>query len=395
MIRSVADFNFSGKKALVRVDFNVPMDENQKITDDTRINKSIPTIKKIIEDGGIAILMSHLGRPKGKKVPEMSLKPISDNLNSRDFTCHFASDSIGEEAKNVIAKAKAGEIVLLENTRFHIGEEKNDPEYAKALAELGEVYVNDAFGTAHRAHGSTEGVAKLFEERLCGYLIKKELEFLGAALKDPKKPFTAIIGGAKISGKIDVIEQLIGKCDNILIGGGMMFTFLKAIGKEIGNSILEEDKIDLAKELIEKAKEKGTELLIPEDTVVAEKFDKESAWWIVHIDEFPAGRVGLDIGTKTIQRYSKIIKDSKTIVWNGPMGVFEMENFAKGTFSIAQAMADATKDGAISIVGGGDSASAVAKAKLTEKISHVSTGGGASLEFLEGKELPGIVALEN
>lgn len=395
MVRSVADFNFAGKKALTRVDFNVPLDDNQKITDPTRITESLPTIKKILEDGGVAILMSHLGRPKGKRVAEMSLRPVAEYLNENGFTCHFANDSIGDDAKSTVASANAGEIVLLENTRYHAGEEKNDAEFAKALSELGDVYVNDAFGTAHRAHGSTEGVAKLFDDRLCGYLIKKELDFLGGALNEPKKPFTAIIGGAKISGKIDVIKQLIGKCDNILIGGGMMFTFLKAMGKEIGNSILEEDKIDLAKELIEEAKQNNTNLMIPEDTVVAEKFDKNAAWWIVHVDEFPEGRVGMDIGTLTIRNYVKTIKESKTIVWNGPMGVFEMDNFSKGTFSVAEAMAEATANGATSIVGGGDSASAVAKAKLADKMSHVSTGGGASLEFLEGKELPGIVALES
>lgn len=394
MIKSVAEYNFSGKKALVRVDFNVPLD-NGNITDSIRIDSSLPTIKKITDQGGIAILMSHLGRPKGKRVPEMSLKPCSDYLNENGLTCHFAEDTIGDKAKKVIESAMPGEVVLLENTRYYNEEEANDEEFAKSLAELGDVYVNDAFGSAHRAHASTEGVTKHFEDRLCGFLIQKELDFLGGALDNPKRPFTAVIGGAKISGKIDVINQLMGKCDNILIGGGMMYTFLKAMGKEIGNSLLEADRVDLAKELIQKAENSSTNLMIPVDTVVAEKFDKVAAFWVVHVDEFPEGRVGMDIAQKTIENYRKLILESKTIVWNGPMGVFEMDNFAKGTDSIASAMVEATANGAITIVGGGDSASAVAKVGLADKMSHVSTGGGASLEYLEGKTLPGIAALES
>ncbi|MDC1068671.1 phosphoglycerate kinase, partial [Candidatus Kapabacteria bacterium] len=330
----------------------------------------------------------------GKRVPEMSLSPVADYLNQNGFVCHFSKDTIGQSAKDAIKNAKAGELVLLENTRFYSQEEDNNSEFSKSIAELGDVYVNDAFGTAHRAHASTEGVAKLFNDRFAGFLIEKEIEFLGKALENPKRPFTAIIGGAKISGKIDVIQELIGKCDNILIGGGMMFTFLKAMGKEIGSSLLEEDKINLAKEIIETAEKSSTKLLIPKDTVVAERFDKEAAFWTVHVDEFPPKRIGLDISTITIAEYSNIIKKSKTILWNGPMGVFEMDNFAKGTISIAQAIAEATDNGAISIVGGGDSVAAVTMAKLADKMSHISTGGGASLEYLEGKKLPGILALD-
>lgn len=395
MYKSVDDFNFEGKKVLIRVDFNVPLTEEGKISDDRRITMALPTIRRVIETGGTPIIMSHLGRPKGNVVDSMSLKPISNYLNENGFTCHFAEDCVGEIAERTVSKANPGEIVLLENLRFHKEETDNDSGFAKQLARLGDVYVNDAFGTAHRAHASTEAVVLLFENRLCGYLIQKELKFLGEALENSQSPFTAIIGGAKISGKIDVINQFFGKCDNIIIGGGMAFTFYKAMGYEIGSSLLEEDKIDLAKQLIEKSKDSSTKILLPLDIACAKEFNNDSETGVFDSDKIPSDMMGLDIGPKSVEQFSDIIKASKTIVWNGPMGVFEMSNFAKGTFSIANALAEATENGAISIVGGGDSASAIKKSNLLDKISHVSTGGGASLEFLEGKELPGIKALEN
>jgi phosphoglycerate kinase len=378
----------------VRVDFNVPLDENRNITDDRRITAALPTINKIIKEGGKAILMSHLGRPKGQRKEEFSLKPVAVRLGELvDADVKFADDCIGEQVKAIVDKMNDGEVLLLENLRFHSEEEKNNPDFAKQLAELGDVYVNDAFGSAHRAHASTEGVTKYIKTCASGYLMQKELEYLGKSISDPKRPFTAILGGAKISGKIDVIENLLPKVDNLIIGGGMAYTFFKAQGLEIGTSLLEEDKIELAKEIFKKAESAKAKLLLPVDIVTAEEFKDDSPSEVVDYDKMPAGKMGLDIGPKSIELFSTVIRESKTVVWNGPMGVFEFLNFAKGTNAIAQALADATADGAITVIGGGDSASAIKKAGLEDKVSHVSTGGGASLEFLEGKVLPGVAAL--
>ena len=394
MIKHIKDADLNGKKVLVRVDFNVPIKDG-KITDDSRIIAALPTINSIIEKGGIPILMSHLGRPDGVVNAKYSLKPVADYLsNNLKFKVNFSEDCIGDIAKNTINNSQNGEIVLLENLRFYAQEEKNDIDFSKELASLADIYVNDAFGTAHRAHASTYGVATLFEERYSGYLIFSEVEHLGACISNPIKPFTAIIGGAKISGKIDVIENLLQKCDNILIGGGMTFTFLKAMGYEIGNSLLESDKIELAKELISKAKSLNVNLVLQNDIVVADEFNNESKSEIVSIDNIPIGKIGMDIGMATIENYKNIILNSKTVLWNGPMGVFEMSNFAKGTFSIAEALAETTSKGAKTIVGGGDSVAAIKSMDFEDKVTFVSTGGGASLEYLEGKELPGIKILD-
>jgi phosphoglycerate kinase len=391
---SIDNVELKGKRVLVRVDFNVPLDENRNITDDRRITAALPTINKIIKEGGKAILMSHLGRPKGQRKEEFSLKPVAVRLGELvDADVKFADDCIGEQVKAIVDKMNDGEVLLLENLRFHSEEEKNNPDFAKQLAELGDVYVNDAFGSAHRAHASTEGVTKYIKTCASGYLMQKELEYLGKSISDPKRPFTAILGGAKISGKIDVIENLLPKVDNLIIGGGMAYTFFKAQGLEIGTSLLEEDKIELAKEIFKKAESAKAKLLLPVDIVTAEEFKDDSPSEVVDYDKMPAGKMGLDIGPKSIELFSTVIRESKTVVWNGPMGVFEFLNFAKGTNAIAQALADATADGAITVIGGGDSASAIKKAGLEDKVSHVSTGGGASLEFLEGKVLPGVAAL--
>ena len=393
---TIDDLELNGKRVLTRVDFNVPLDENQNITDDIRIVSALPTIKKIIDDGGKAILMSHLGRPKGERVPEMSLKPVAERLSDllgKDVK--FLNDCIGEEVKSAVDQMSNGDVVLLENLRYHKEETKNDVAFAEELAKLGDAFVNDAFGTAHRAHASTEGVTHFISVCAAGYLMRKELDYLGNAIANPQKPFTAILGGAKISGKIDVITNLLDKVDNLIIGGGMMFTFLKAQGYEIGKSLLEEEKIELAKEILEKSESMNVNLLLPKDTLAADEFSADSPFSNVNISEIPSDKLGMDIGEETIEMYSKIIKESKTVVWNGPMGVFEFDNFAKGTFAIAEALAEATKAGAITIVGGGDSAAAIKKAGLEEQVSHVSTGGGASLEFLEGKVLPGVAALND
>lgn len=393
---TIDEVNLKGQRVLVRVDFNVPLDENQNITNDIRIKASLPTIKKIIAEGGKAILMSHLGRPKGQKDPKFSLKPAAKRLSElvgKDVK--LAPDCIGEEVKNMVDAMQDGEVLLLENVRFHKEEEKNDEAFAKQLAELGDVYVNDAFGSAHRAHASTEGVTKFIKTCAAGYLMKKELDYLGSAISAPKRPFCAILGGAKISGKIDVINNLLDKVDTLLIGGGMAYTFYKAQGKEIGKSLLEEEKIDLAKELLNKLKDSNVKFLLPEDVVVAAEFKNESPSEVVSTDKIPSDKMGLDIGPKTVDLFTSEIQQSNTIVWNGPMGVFEMANFAKGTNQIAKALADATENGAVTIIGGGDSAAAISKAGLSDKVSHVSTGGGASLEFLEGKALPGVEALTN
>jgi phosphoglycerate kinase len=376
------------------VDFNVPFDENLKITDDIRITSALPTIKKIIKEGGKTILMSHLGRPKGSPNPKYSLKPVAVRLGELlDCEVKFASDCIGEQVKAIVNSLKDGEVLLLENLRFHSEEEKNNPEFAVQLAELGDVYINDAFGSAHRAHASTEGVTKYIKINAAGYLMQKELDYLGSAVSNPERPFTAILGGSKISGKIDVIENLLPNVDYLLIGGGMAYTFYKAMGLEIGGSLLETEKIDLAKEMLERFKTSKAKVILPKDVVVTKEFNNDSPSHVVEIDSIPADEQGLDIGPKTIEEFGEIIRKSKTVLWNGPMGVFEFDNFAKGTDAIAQALADATADGAKTIIGGGDSAAAIKKAGLDDKVSHVSTGGGASLEFLEGKVLPGVAAL--
>lgn len=391
---SIDSLDLKGKKVLVRVDFNVPLNEELQITDDIRITSALPTIKKIIKDGGKAILMSHLGRPKGKVNPSMSLKPAAVRLGELlDMDVKFAPDCIGDQVQKIVDKLQDGEVLLLENLRFHEAETKNDEAFSKELAKLGDVYVNDAFGSAHRAHSSTEGVTQFIKICASGYLMQKELDYLGKAIAEPKRPFTAILGGAKISGKIDVIENLLPKVDTLIVGGGMAYTFFKAMGREIGTSLLEEEKIELARETLEKAKKANVKFLLPIDTAVAAEFSNDSPKSVVESDKIPADKMGLDIGPKTIELFAEEILKSKTVIWNGPMGVFEFENFAIGTNAIAESLAKATANGAITIVGGGDSAAAIKKAGLDDKVSHVSTGGGASLEFLEGKLLPGVEAL--
>ena len=391
---SIDNLNLKDKRVLVRVDFNVPLDENLTITDDRRISSSLPTINKIIADGGKAILMSHLGRPKGKVNPKYSLKPVASKLSELlGRPVKLAPDCVGDEVLNLVNKMAPGDVVLLENLRFHEEEEKNDPEFSKNLAKLGDVYVNDAFGSAHRAHASTEGVTKYIKQNASGYLMQKELDYLGSAISNPARPYCAILGGAKISGKIDVIQNLLDKVDTMIIGGGMAYTFFKAQGKEIGSSLLEAEKIDLAKELLVKLSNSKVKFLLPVDVMVASEFKNDSPAEAVSIDNIPSDKMGLDIGPKTIELFRNELLKSKTVVWNGPMGVFEMDNFAKGTNAVAEALVEATSKGSITIVGGGDSAAAISKAGLDDKVSHVSTGGGASLEFLEGKVLPGVVAL--
>lgn len=394
--KMIDDIELKGKRVLVRVDFNVPLDENLNITDDIRITSALPTIKKIMAEGGKVILMSHLGRPKGQPNPKYSLKPAAVRLSELlGVEVKMASDCVGEEVKALVNGLKDGEVCLLENLRYHAEEEKNVPEFAAQLAELGDVYVNDAFGSAHRAHASTEGVTKYITTCVSGYLMKKELDYLGNAVANPKRPFTAILGGAKISGKIDVINNLVSKVDNLIIGGGMAYTFYKAMGHEVGTSLLEAEKVDLAKEILESVPKSGVNFMLPKDVVVAPEFNNDSPSEVVGIDGIPADKMGLDIGPATIEAFKKVILESKTILWNGPMGVFEMDNFAKGTNAIAMALVEATENGAITIIGGGDSASAIKKAGVEEKVTHVSTGGGASLEFLEGKVLPGVAALND
>lgn len=395
MKKTLSDISCAGKRVLMRVDFNVPLKDGQ-VSDDTRIKSSLPSINKVLDDGGCLILMSHLGRPKGKVVAEMSLKPVAMRLSEllgKDV--NMASDCIGDDVKNMASNLSAGQVLLLENLRFHKAEEANDEAFAKELASFGDIYVNDAFGTAHRAHASTEGVTKYIDICVAGYLIEKELKYLGEATANPQRPFLAILGGSKISGKIDVIENLLSKVDAIFIGGAMIFTFFKAQGHSVGNSLIEEDKIDLAKSILEKANANNVKFLLPVDMIVADKFDAEANTQTVDVSAIPDNWMGLDIGPKTIDLFKNEVLSSKTIIWNGPMGVFEMEKFAKGTFEIANALAEATKQGAISVIGGGDSAAAIAKANLEQAVSHVSTGGGASLEFLEGKNLPGIAALND
>ena len=389
--KTIEDINVNGKKVLVRCDFNVPLKDGV-ITDENRLNGALPTIKYLIENGAKVILCSHLGKPKGEAKPELSLAPVAKRLSEMlNKEVVFAADDnvVGENAKAAIEKMENGDVVLLQNTRYRKEETKNEENFSKELASLADVYVNDAFGTAHRAHCSTVGAGEFLEERACGYLIQKELKFLGEAVENPVRPFTAILGGAKVSDKIAVIEQLLEKVDNLIIGGGMAYTFLKAQGYEIGTSLVEEEKVEYAKEMMEKAKAKGVKLLLPIDNAVADKF-ADVAPVITEDANIPEGFMGLDIGPKTIEEYVNTVNASKTIVWNGPMGVFEFENFANGTLAVAKAMAALTD-----VIGGGDSAAAVNQLGFGDKMTHVSTGGGASLEFLEGKELPGIVALDN
>jgi phosphoglycerate kinase len=389
--KSVKHIDVKGKKVFVRVDFNVPLD-NGKITDDTRIRSTLPTIEYLMEQGAKIILASHLGRPKGQVVEELRLNPVAKRLSELiGKPVVKVDEAIGDEVKRQVEQLKDGDVLLLENVRFYPGEEKNDPEFAKALAELAEVYVNDAFGAAHRAHASTEGIARHLPA-VSGLLMEKELEVLGKALNNPERPFTAIIGGAKVKDKIGVIENLLNIADNILIGGGLSYTFLKAQGYEIGKSLVDDEKLDLALGFIEKAKEKGVRFFLPEDIVVTDEFSANANTKVVDIDQIPADWEGIDIGPKTREKYTEVIKSSKLVVWNGPMGVFEIEPFSHGTHAIARACAETE---AYTVLGGGDSAAAVEKFNLADRMDHISTGGGASLEFMEGKALPGIVALDD
>lgn len=390
-VASLSKSDLSGKKVLMRADFNVPVD-NGSITDDTRIRAALPTIQDLTEKGAKVILTSHFGRPKGKVNEKMRLTLVGERLSEvLGKEVKKCDDCIGDEVTSTVAEMKDGDVVLLENVRFYSGEEGNDPEFAKQLASVADLYVNDAFGTAHRAHASTEGVTKYLSPSVAGYLIEQELKFLQGAIDSPQKPLAAIIGGSKVSSKIGVIEALLDKCDKLLLGGGMIFTFYKARGLSVGKSLVEEDKIELAKSLEAKAKEKGVTMLLPTDVVVADKFDPEANTQTVSIEAIPDGWMGLDIGPESAKVFQDALADCKTVIWNGPMGVFEMEKFAKGTEAIAQTLAD--KQDAITIIGGGDSVAAVEQLGLGEKMSHISTGGGASLELLEGKKLPGIVAL--
>ncbi len=393
MKKTVKDVDVRSKRVLVRVDYNVPLDAQGNVSDDKRITASLPTIRYLLEQGARIILCSHLGRPKGEVKKEFSLAPVAKRLKELlpNVNIYFASDCIGEEAQQKAAALKDGEILLLENLRFHKEEEKNDPEFAKKLASLAEIYVNDAFGTVHRAHASTAGVAA-YLPAVAGFLIGKELSIMGGALENPERPFVAILGGAKVADKIGVITNLLNKCDTLLIGGGMAYTFFKAMGYEIGDSLLDAESIDLAKQLMETAKEKGVKLLLPVDTVVAKAFAADAEHMTVAANAIPAGWQGLDIGEKTRELFASEIKNAKTVIWNGPMGVFEFPEFAKGTEAVAKACAEC---GGTTIIGGGDSASAVKKLGYADKMTHISTGGGASLEFLEGKVLPGVAALND
>lgn len=392
---SIDDLQLSGRRVLMRVDFNVPLKDGI-VKDDLRIRESLPSIMKVVNSGGKLILMSHLGRPKGGPAPEFNLKPIVPVLEKlTGKKVRFAEDCVGAVAEEAVSNLKNGDILLLQNLRFHKEEEANDAAFAEKLAFLGDVYVNDAFGSAHRAHASTEGVTHFFEQSAAGYLMKKELDFLGGALANPKRPFAALLGGAKISGKIDVITNLLGKVDKILIGGGMAFTFLKAQGKEIGGSLLEADKVDLAKNLLSQAAAKNVKLILPVDFACAAEVSDTASVSYHMSGSIPTNLKGLDIGPDTVKLFQTELNGCKTVVWNGPMGVFEIDKFALGTSAMARVLADLTGSGAVTIVGGGDSAAAVAKSGLEKKFSHISTGGGASLEFLEGKVLPGVAALSD
>ena len=395
-MKTIDNYNFSGKKVLVRVDFNVPLDENFEITDDTRIRAAVPTIQKLRREGAAVILMSHLGRPKNGPEDKFSLKHVVKHLSEKLGTAvQFADDCIGGQAREKAAALKPGEVLLLENLRFYKEETAGDVAFAKKLASLADVYVNDAFGTAHRAHASTAVIAQFFPHaKMFGYVMANELKSINKVLKEGERPFTAILGGAKVSGKIEIINNLLDKVDNLIIGGGMMFTFIKAKGGKVGNSLVEDELIDTAKAAMQKAEELGVQLYLPQDAVIADKFDNDAQQKCCPSDEIPEGWMGLDIGVEASETFRKVIENSATILWNGPMGVFEMDNFAEGTLDVAQAIARATEKGAFSLVGGGDSVAAVNKYHLQDKVSYVSTGGGAMLEYIEGKTLPGIAAIE-
>ncbi|XQQ06071.1 MAG: phosphoglycerate kinase [Leptolyngbya sp. IPPAS B-1204] len=395
--KSVANLSaadLSGKRVLVRVDFNVPLDEQGNITDDTRIRAALPTIQDLTSKGAKVILTSHFGRPKGKVVDSMRLTPVANRLSELlGQPVIKTDDCIGDQVASAVAGMQNGQVALLENVRFYAEEEANDPEFAKKLASVADLYVNDAFGTAHRAHASTEGVTHYLKPSVAGYLIEKELQYLQSAIENPQRPLAAIIGGSKVSSKITVIETLLEKVDKLLIGGGMIFTFYKARGLSVGNSLVEDEFLDLAKSLEIKAKEKGVELLLPTDVVLADKFDKDANTQTVSVEAIPDGWMGLDIGPDSVKVFQDALADCKTVIWNGPMGVFEFDKFAKGTEAIARTLADLTKTGTTTIIGGGDSVAAVEKVGVADQMSHISTGGGASLELLEGKVLPGIAAL--
>ncbi|KAM0948677.1 putative phosphoglycerate kinase [Dioscorea sansibarensis] len=396
--RSVGDLkgaDLKGKRVFVRVDLNVPLDDSFNITDDTRVRAAVPTIKYLMEHGARVILSSHLGRPKGV-TPKYSLKPLVPRLSELlGINVEMANDCIGEEVEKKVAALPDGGVLLLENVRFHKGEEKNDPEFAKKLASFADLYVNDAFGSAHRAHASTEGVTRFLKPAVAGFLMQKELDYLVGAVANPKKPFAAIVGGSKVSTKIGVIESLLEKVDILLLGGGMIFTFYKAQGHSVGSSLVEEDKLDLATALFEKAKAKGVSLLLPSDVVIADKFAADANSKVVPASAILDGWMGLDIGPDSIKTFNESLDTTKTIIWNGPMGVFEFEKFAAGTEAIAKKLADLSGKGITTIIGGGDSVAAVEKVGLADKMSHISTGGGASLELLEGKPLPGVLALDD
>jgi phosphoglycerate kinase len=393
---TIKDVELKGKTVLMRVDFNVPIKDG-KIGDDNRIVQALDSINYAVKHGAKLILTSHLGRPGGKPSPEFSLKPVADHLATLvDVPVHFAEDCIGEKAEKVINAAKTGEIVLLENVRFHAEEKENDPKFAMKLATHADLFVNDAFGSSHRAHASVAGVTEFLQPSVSGFLLEKEIQYLEDSVNSPSRPFVAILGGAKVSDKIGVIENLITKVDTIIIGGGMTYTFYKAKGLPIGDSLVEDDKVNLAGELMKKAKEAGVKFMLPIDSVVAKEFKNDAEHKVVDEDGIEDGWMALDIGPQSAIAFSNRIRSARTVLWNGPMGVFEMENYAEGTFTVAQALADATAENkAITIIGGGDSAAAIKKAGLSDKVSHVSTGGGASLEYLEGKELPGVASLTN
>jgi len=392
---SIDTTDFSGQKVLIRVDFNVPLNDRLQVTDDSRIRAAIPTIKKVAEGGGCVILMSHLGRPKSGSEDKFSLKHIvSDVEKLLGKPVKFVADCIGDKAEEAVKSSKAGEVILLENLRFYKEEEKGDEQFAANLASLGDIYMNDAFGTAHREHASTAVIAKFFpEKKLFGYVMQAEIEAIDKVLHQPERPLLAIMGGAKVSSKISIIENVLGKVDHLILGGGMTFTFVKALGGAIGSSLVEEDKLDLALELLQKAKSLGVQVHLPVDAVIADTFGNDANTKIVATDQIPEGWMGLDIGPETIKNFAKIIHESKTILWNGPMGVFEMSSFEKGTQAIGKSIADATANGSFSLVGGGDSVAAVNQFGLADKVSYVSTGGGAMLEYMEGIELPGVKAI--
>ncbi len=395
-MKTIDNLNFNGLRAIIRVDFNVPLNDKFEITDETRINAAIPTIKKIMNDGGMPILMSHLGRPKSGPEERFSLKHLVPALSEKlGVEVKFANDCIGDEPKEKAAEMNNGDVLLLENLRFYKEETKGNEDFAKKLASLADVYVNDAFGTAHRAHASTAIIAKFFpKDKYFGYVMANELAHIDKVLSEANKPFTAILGGAKVSGKIEVINNLLDKVDNLIIGGGMMFTFIKAAGGKIGNSMVEEDLMDTASKAVEDAKARGVNLILPTDAIIADKFENDANRKTSAADEIPDGWMGLDIGEESRKKFAEVIRNSKTILWNGPMGVFEMENFAEGTKFIAHTVAESTENGAYSLIGGGDSVAAISQYGLTDKVSYVSTGGGAMLEYIEGKDLPGVKAVE-